>query len=402
MTVASQPKFPAPPEDAKTSLRRLTLARWLIDPSNPLTARVIVNRVWQYHFGVGLVRTSSDFGTTGEPPTHPELLDWLAYWFVEHGWSLKALHRLILTSSTYRLSTHGDPRHASLDPENRLLWHLPYRRLEVEVIRDAMLAASGELNRQHVWAEHVSRRSPRRPSPAAATPTRSGRRSTSVTASRRTIYAFVKRSLIVPMLEVLDFCDTARSAARRSVTSVPTQALTLLNGDFVNRQARHLADRLERDAGADPVAPDRAGISTDALPAACDDERVGHARVPRSRESRARLAEAAQAGSPLTAAEAHHRGARPALPAIFSTPTSLFIPIRGRRRTDVYRHARLLTFHSQSDAVRPVAPGVSLGGRGRLCRPGLDRPVVAIGLFLASVHGQASQTADRPRRSSRI
>ena len=94
----------------RTSLRRLTLARWLIDPNNPLTARVIVNRVWQYHFGVGLVRTPSDFGTMGEPPTHPELLDWLACWFVEHGWSLKALHRLILTSSTYRLSTHSDPR----------------------------------------------------------------------------------------------------------------------------------------------------------------------------------------------------------------------------------------------------------------------------------------------------
>ena len=108
VTVASQPAFPTPPKGARTSLRRLTLAQWLTDPGNPLTARVIVNRVWQYHFGFGLVRTSSDFGTMGEPPTHPELLDWLARWFVEHGGSFKALHRLILASSTYRLSTSGD------------------------------------------------------------------------------------------------------------------------------------------------------------------------------------------------------------------------------------------------------------------------------------------------------
>ena len=145
---ASQPPFPAPPEGRRTSQRRLTLAQWMNDSNNPLTARVIVNRVWQYHFGFGLVRTSSDFGTTGDPPTHPELLDWLARWFVEHGRSLKALHRLILTSSTYRHEHHGRPSQADADPENRLLWHMPYRRLEVEVIRDAMLAASGELNRQ--------------------------------------------------------------------------------------------------------------------------------------------------------------------------------------------------------------------------------------------------------------
>jgi Protein of unknown function (DUF1553) len=99
--------------------------------------------VWQNHFGVGLVRTSSDFGTMGEPPTHPELLDWLACWFIEHGWSLKALNRLILTSNTYRLSTESDPRYAAEDPQDDLLWRMPYRRLEVEVIRDTMLAASG-------------------------------------------------------------------------------------------------------------------------------------------------------------------------------------------------------------------------------------------------------------------
>ena len=315
--VASQPKFPAPPTGAKTSLRRLTLARWLTDANNPLTARVIVNRVWQYHFGVGLVRTPSDFGTMGEAPTHPELLDWLASWFVDHGSSLKALHRLILTSSTYRLTTDNIPRYASLDPENRLLWRRPYRRLEVEVIRDAMLAASGELNRQMYGPSMY----PSIPTAALAghsdDPAKIWQPSDQVTASRRTIYAFVKRSLIVPLLDVLDFCDTARSTARRSVTSVPTQALTLLNGDFVNRQARRLADRLERDAGLDPTGQiERAYLLT-----LC--------RMPReaevaamlrflAQESEGRLAEAALARSPLTKAEARHQSLVQLCRAIFN------------------------------------------------------------------------------------
>jgi hypothetical protein len=249
VTVQSQPRFPAPSLGEKTSCRRLTLARWLTDSRNPLTARVIVNRVWQSHFGSGLVRSPSDFGTMGEPPTHPELLDWLAHWFIEHGWSLKSIDRLILTSRTYQLGTQTVVRGAELDPDDRLLWRRPYRRLEVEVIRDAMLAASGELNRQ-MYGPSM------RPSiPAAALaghsdPNKVWQASDETAAARRTIYAFVKRSLIVPMLEVLDFCDTARSAASRNVTSVPTQALTLLNGDFVNQQARRMALRVQREAGA--------------------------------------------------------------------------------------------------------------------------------------------------------
>ena len=129
----------------------------MVEPArNPLTARVIVNRVWQYHFGLGLVGPPSDFGTTGDPPTHPELLDWLASWFVDHGQSMKALHRLILTSNTYQQSTIGNAQAAGLDPENRLLWRMPYRRLEVEVIRDAMLAAERRAQRADVRAEYVS------------------------------------------------------------------------------------------------------------------------------------------------------------------------------------------------------------------------------------------------------
>src|SRR5262249_49507042 len=134
------------PPGGQTSRRRLSLARWIASPDNPLTARVLVNRVWQHHFGEGLVRTPSDFGTQRAAPTHPELLDWLAGWFVREGWSLKKLHRLILTSSAYRMAKRGDTEYARLDPETRLLWRVPYRRLNAEAIRDSMLAVSGQLN----------------------------------------------------------------------------------------------------------------------------------------------------------------------------------------------------------------------------------------------------------------
>jgi hypothetical protein len=250
--VAAQPAFPAEAASGvSTSRRRLALAHWLTTPGNPLTARVIVNRVWQGHFGVGLVRTPSDFGVMGEPPTHPELLDWLASWFVAEGWSLKKLHRLILTSATYRMSTRNSPGSAANDPENPLLARRPYRRLEVEVICDAMLAASGELNRE-MYGPSMYPFIPPEALLGHSDPDKVWKPSNEVAASRRSIYAFLKRSLVVPLFELLDLCDTARSAATRSVTSVPTQALTQLNGDFVNRQARHLAERLRREAGPAP------------------------------------------------------------------------------------------------------------------------------------------------------
>src|SRR5262245_9323412 len=142
--VPSQPQFLPP--DQYTSRRRLTLARWIASRDNPLTARVVVNRIWQFHFGEGLVRTPSDFGVMGEKPTHPELLDWLADWFVREGWSIKKLHRLILSSNTYRMSKQIIPEYQEKDPEDRLWWRFPYRRLEVEAIRDSMLAVCGPLN----------------------------------------------------------------------------------------------------------------------------------------------------------------------------------------------------------------------------------------------------------------
>jgi hypothetical protein len=247
--VSAQPVFEAPSD--QTSRRRLTLARWIASPENPLPARVIVNRVWQFHFGEGIVRSPSDFGVKGDPPTHPKLLDWLADWFIREGWSLKKLHTLITSSNTYRMSKRWNPEYGEKDPEQRLLWRLPYRRLEAEAIRDSMLAVSGRLNSE-MYGPSMYPEIPKEALEGHSDPDKIWKPFDEKEASRRTVYAFIKRSMVVPMLEVLDLCDTARSTARRSVTTVAPQALTLLNSDFVNRQARHFAHRLAREAGVDP------------------------------------------------------------------------------------------------------------------------------------------------------
>jgi len=245
--VSSQPEFPS---GEPTSLRRLTFANWIASPNNPLTARVIVNRVWQHHFGEGLVRSPSDFGVMGDAPTHPELLDWLAAWFVREGWSIKKLHRLILGSNAYRMSKAYNAEYAERDPEMRLLWRMPNRRLEVEAIRDSILASSGTLNDKR-YGPPMFPFVPKEAMEGHSDPGMIWAPFDENEASRRTIYAFVRRSMIVPMIEVLDFCDTARTAPQRVTTSVAPQALALFNGHFVNRQARHLADRLLGEVGQD-------------------------------------------------------------------------------------------------------------------------------------------------------
>ncbi|MDE0103813.1 MAG: PSD1 and planctomycete cytochrome C domain-containing protein [Bryobacterales bacterium] len=250
--------FPEWHVDSRTSLRRMALARWIASPNNPLTARVIVNRVWQFHFGEGIVRTPSDFGLMGEAPTHPDLLDWLASWFIEKRWSIKALHRLIMTSSAYRMSKKWIPDYGEADPANLLLWRVPYRRLEVEAIRDSMLAVSGRLNSQ-MFGPSMYPYVPRAALEGSSDPDTIWKEFDEEDASRRTIYALVKRSLIVPMLEVLDLCDTTKSSAMRKNTAVPTQALTLFNGEFVNRQARHFARRVANLAG--PDTPSRIDVA---------------------------------------------------------------------------------------------------------------------------------------------
>jgi hypothetical protein len=220
------------PAAANSTGRRSTLARWLTRPDNPLTPRVLVNRLWQYHFGRGLVATASDFGRLGERPSHPELLDWLAGEFVARGWSVKAMHRLILTSAAYRQAALRPASAVARlkDPENRLLWRMNPRRLEIEPIRDAMLSASGELNLTMGG-----------PGVAAGEP-------------RRTIYTRVMRNTRDPLLDAFDAPDGSNTTPTRNVTITPTQSLILINGAWTLERARALAGRLERLEPDDPLA----------------------------------------------------------------------------------------------------------------------------------------------------
>jgi hypothetical protein len=213
---------------------RLDLAHRIIDPDNPLTARVLVNRVWMHHFGAGLVRTPSDFGNRGELPTHPELLDALAVRFVESGWSIKNLHRLILTSATYRQSSADSEAGRKIDPENQLLWRMNRLRLEIESLRDSMLAAAGRLDL-----------SPGGP-PFALTAEPS--------VPRRSVYGFIERGKVAGVLNAFDFASPDQHAPMRFTTTVPQQALFFLNSPFVAEQSRALVTRLASAGISDPSA----------------------------------------------------------------------------------------------------------------------------------------------------
>lgn len=248
-SVLSDPQSPYFPLPKRTSGRRLALAKWIVSSENPLTARVWVNRVWQQHFGIGLVRTPNDFGTLGEKPTHPELLDWLAHWFINDAkWSLQSLHKLIMSSNAYRMGRSSEFDYSDADPEVRLLWRLPYRRLEVEAIRDSILAVSGGLNRE-MYGPSIYPSVPKQALEGHSDPDKIWKPFNESNASRRTVYAFIKRSMVVPMLEVLDLCDSTQSSPQRMVTTVAPQALTLFNGEFVNRQARRFSERLVKEEG---------------------------------------------------------------------------------------------------------------------------------------------------------
>jgi len=220
---------------------RLELADWIASPANPLTARVMVNRIWQQHFGRGLVATPNDFGRQGQPPSHPELLDWLALRFIESGWSLKAMHRLILTSRTYQMASAGhmtnDQEPMTNDPANSLLWHFPRRRLDAESIRDTLLVLGGNLDRTP-GGEH-----PFPPQKDWDYTQHKPFRAVYDT-NRRSVYLMTQRIVRHPFLAIFDGPDTGASTASRVTSTTPLQALYFLNDEFVHEQARRLAERL--------------------------------------------------------------------------------------------------------------------------------------------------------------
>lgn len=242
--------FPAPPAEAKTSYRRAAFARWITDENNPLTARVMVNRMWQHHFGEGLVRTPNNFGRMGERPTHPELLDWLSVEFMEGGWRMKRIHKLMLMSAAYQMRSDDIEANLAKDPDNRLLWRMPRRRVEGEILRDAILAVAGSLNRQ-IGGEPVFPYIDPSLFQASSKRTWNGRPDDDPSTWRRSIYVFSKRSIPLPMLEVFDKPDTINSCARRNRSTVAPQALILMNSSFVALHARRFAERLKAEAGQD-------------------------------------------------------------------------------------------------------------------------------------------------------
>ncbi|MBL9154986.1 MAG: DUF1553 domain-containing protein [Verrucomicrobiales bacterium] len=229
--------------------RRRALADWIVDPRNPLTSRVIANRLWHWHFGQGLVTTPSDFGLGGDTPSHPELLDFLADRLLREGWSLKALHRLIVTSATWRQGSGWNAAAAAVDAQNRLLWRMNPRRLTAEEVRDAVLATTGKLNpepfgpgyRDFAYQE-------------AYAPIYTYTTADSPELWRRSVYRFVVRTTPHDFMTALDCPDPANLTPKRLTTTTALQSLALYNNDFMIRQAGYLAGRLEREAGAAPEA----------------------------------------------------------------------------------------------------------------------------------------------------
>ena len=235
---------PSPPQFGSSGSGRLELAQWLADPQHPLTGRVIVNRAWRWHFGHGIVRSVDNFGLLSEPPTHPELLDWLARRLTDSGWSLKGLHRLLVNSSTYQQSSVPANATLAADPENRLFGRANVRRLEAEEFRDALLAVGGQLDRtfggslltvknRGYFFDHTSKDL------------------TDYNSRRRTLYLPVVRNNVYDVLQLLDFPDPAIPSGDRSASTVAPQALLMLNSDLVMQSADELAARLVRESDSD-------------------------------------------------------------------------------------------------------------------------------------------------------
>src|SRR5215471_6710352 len=241
-------RFPSPPESAKTTWRRRGFAEWIASPANPLTTRVMVNRLWQHHFGEGIVRTPSNFGKMGEAASHPALLDWLATEFVARGWSVKEMHRLMMNSEAYQMASADIHANLAIDSENRYFWRMPRERLEAEIIRDQILAVAGTLDQRiggpcvypyispDLFQSSTNRTWPGKPDDDPST-------------WRRSLYVFSKRSIRYPMFEAYDQPNLINSCDRRNRSTIAPQALLLMNNNFVIVQAEHFADRVVKEAG---------------------------------------------------------------------------------------------------------------------------------------------------------
>ena len=292
------PVLTTPGNDAKTSGRRTVLANWIASKDNPMTARVIVNRIWQHHMGKGIVASTNDFGKFGSPPTHPELLDWLASDFLAHGWKIKRLHKMIMMSSVYQQTSLGTARNAmpahgssvsssglvshtrvepagsnpnTIDPENNLYWRFNPRRLTAEEVRDTMLSVNGTLNLK-MAGPSVYPVIPREVLAGQSVPGDGWGKSSPEEANRRSIYVYVKRSLQVPILVTHDQADPDSSCPVRYTTTVPTQALGMLNSEFTNDMADKLAQRVVKEHPDDVKAQIQRAIRLTTGRLSTDDE----------------------------------------------------------------------------------------------------------------------------------
>ena len=245
------PAIPDAAEDAITSGRRRVLAEWIASADNPLTARVMVNRLWQYHFGRGIVPSPNNFGLKGMPPTHPELLDWLAAEFLQGGWRLKRMHKLMMLSAAYQMSSRANQAALAKDPENNWFWRYDMRRLTAEEVRDSILATGGSLNRQ-MFGPSIYPLIPAEVKAGQSKPGDGWGESSPEQRARRSVYVHTKRSLILPIIAAFDGADPDATCPVRFATTQPTQALGMFNGAFLNRQAKVLAGYLRTHAPGQP------------------------------------------------------------------------------------------------------------------------------------------------------
>ena len=255
-----EPAFPSvlsPPEPVikaptmtDSSGRRTALANWIASEKNQLTARVMVNRIWQHHFGRGIVGSSNNFGNIGDKPTHPELLDWLSTRFMQSGWKLKSMHKLIMLSNTYQMSSQASEQELAADPANNLYWRFNMRRLSSEELRDSVHAVNGRLNLK-MGGPSIYPIIPQEVFAGQSRPGAGWGNSSEEERARRAVYIFIKRSLVEPLMADFDFADVDSTCPVRFVTTQPTQALSLLNSEFMNRQAAIFAEFLKKEAGPD-------------------------------------------------------------------------------------------------------------------------------------------------------